>query len=488
MNQEHETPHEIDRRTLVKGVAWSVPVVAMVATAPLAAASGVSIAFTQELGATGACDINTSGTIKVTGVNAPTPVTVYLPTGLSWADGDASSSKTLLTTATGDLSLAGLIRGTGVAGTYAVTASTPGAPTPAVSFMTTTTGKSAIWYSGNASTVNPADTAGVVVNPVELAVTAGYAYARDAAGGWYAHSGAVDGDWRKFETPAVDKIYSGEGGSGWGYALAGGDVYRGHPTNNTFSHLEGISGVTQFAQTGNRLFAVANDGKLYRNWTSWTEVTPGNPATTAAPYTTITDLTGNEGGGYGWMIADGNIYYMLDNNQYYLSTTTVNKPANPQKLAIGAGWAYALDADGTVWSHATASAGDWYQMGGLPGAATRIEENEGGNFVWALVDGKLYSGWGNGTGSGTFVDTGALPSPIVDFAVGAGWAYALLADGTVWSHAGAGAGTWNQMHYNAADGGGEFHPDILTTNYGNFSWFIAPSSQTCEGAGAEGAP
>lgn len=101
MNQEHETPHEIDRRTLVKGVAWSVPVVAMVATAPLAAASGVSIAFTQELGATGACDINTSGTIKVTGVNAPTPVTVDLPTGLSWADGDASSSKTLLTTATG---------------------------------------------------------------------------------------------------------------------------------------------------------------------------------------------------------------------------------------------------------------------------------------------------------------------------------------------------------------------------------------------------
>ena len=472
------------RRTVLTGAVWSVPVIAAAMATPIAAATTtLTLAFSEALGVINTCDTNTAGVVTLTDGNGDpvpgAPVTITLPAGLVWADDTASSAKVFTTDLNGQVSLAGAITGIGTAGIHTVIASAAGASSVSAPLQTLTQ-KSAIWYSGNASTVSPADTAGVVVAPVALAVTAGYAYAQEAAGGWYAHSGAVDGDWRKFATPPVDEIFAGEGGSGWGYALAGGEVYRGHPTNNTFTHLSGISGVTKFAQTGNRLFAVDDTGNVQRYWTAWNQVTISG-SSPAAPLTDIVDLTGNEGGGYGWAISGTDIYYMLDNNLAYLSTTTAQKPAAPQKLAIGAGWAYALDADGSVWSHAGASAGNWNQIPGLPGPAESISENEGGNYVWALVDGRLYATWGNGSLPFTLVDNASTPLPgdIVDYAIGAGYAYAKLADGTVWSHAGTGTGAWTKMTHLPAHGGGDFHPEFLTTNYGNFSWFIANNSVVC---------
>lgn len=462
------------RRTILVGTAWSVPVLAAAVAVPLAAATTpeLTLVFLQPLGVIGACDTNTTGVLRVSGPGGAVDgalVTVTLPAGLAWADGTPSSTKVFTTDASGDVPLAGEIRGTGGPGIHSVIAATPGAA-QAVGTLQTTVTKSAIWYSGNASTVSPADTAGVVVNPVALAVTAAYAYAQDAAGGWYAHSGAVDGDWRKIDVPPVDEIFAGEGGTGYGFALIGGEVYRAHP-NGTATHLAGISGVTKFVQTGNRLFAVDGTGKVQRFWTSWTPVTISG---TSNQLVDIVDLAGNEGGGYGWAISGTDIYYMLDNNLAYLSTTTAQKPVAPQQLAIGAGWAYALDADGSVWSHAGASAGNWFQLSGLPGPAISISENEGGNFIWALVDGRLYSS--AGTAAFTLADSASTPLPgaIVDYAIGAGYAYAKLADGSFWSHAGAGAGAWTRMTGTPND-----TVEFLTTNYGNYSWFIADNRQTC---------
>lgn len=466
------------RRTVLVGAAWSVPVIAAAVAAPMASAStdGRVLTFTQALGTIGACDANPTGVIRLTdagGAGIPTTsVAVTLPTGLVWADGTSSSTKSFTSDASGYVSLVGQIRGTGSARIYTVVATSTGA-TDATASIQTTVALSAIYYSGNASTVSPADTAGVVVNPVALAVASNYAYARDSSGGWYVHFGAVDGDWKKFTgVPSVDTIVVGAGGD-YGYAVAGGQVYRGAPGGASV-HLSGISGVTKLAQTGGRLFAVGDSGTVQRRYladSSWSQVLISG---TTTPLGNIVDLDGNEGGGYGWAISGTDIYYMLDNNLAYLSTTTSQKPANPVELNIGAGWAYVRDADGSVWSHAGATAGNWYQLAGLPGAATRISSNEGGDFIWALVDGRLYSS--AGTAAFTLADSASSPLPgaIVDFAIGSGWAYAKLADGTFWSKAGAGAGAWKQMTGTPGN-----TVDFLTTNFGSFSWFIADNSQSC---------
>lgn len=119
------------RRTVVKGAAWSVPVVAMAVATPLAAASvgGVTLEFVDGPYSVNGCADLTDVTIAATtdGTN-PAPgaaITVVLPTGLDWADG-ATGSRTFIADENGRVVLPA-IRALNANGTPTLMASTPGA-------------------------------------------------------------------------------------------------------------------------------------------------------------------------------------------------------------------------------------------------------------------------------------------------------------------------------------------------------------------------
>ncbi|MGV2982670.1 hypothetical protein ACNPNP_03095 [Microbacterium sp. AGC85] len=121
----------IPRRTIVKGAAWSVPVIAVAIATPLAAASvgGVTLEFTNGPYSVNGCSDLTDVTIAVT-TDGTTPaagaaVTVVLPDGLSWADG-ATGPRAFVSDPNGNVVLPA-IRATNVSGTPTLAASTPGA-------------------------------------------------------------------------------------------------------------------------------------------------------------------------------------------------------------------------------------------------------------------------------------------------------------------------------------------------------------------------
>ncbi|MCJ1695505.1 hypothetical protein MT349_06900 [Rathayibacter caricis] len=126
----------IQRRTIVAGASWSIPVVATAIGAPLAAASntGATLAFTNGPYSVAACgtlkDVviraTTNGTTPVT---EGTPITVTLPSGLTWSNGD-SGSRIVPADTNGEAVLSGL-KGTASAGTRTISASTADATTTA---------------------------------------------------------------------------------------------------------------------------------------------------------------------------------------------------------------------------------------------------------------------------------------------------------------------------------------------------------------------
>ncbi|KQQ22375.1 hypothetical protein ASF48_04010 [Rathayibacter sp. Leaf299] len=104
----------VERRTLVAGAAWTIPVVATAIGAPLAAASGgePTLAFTNGPYAVPACGTLTDVVITATTdgtkpVPSNTPVAVNLPSGLKWSDG-STGSKTLFTDGNGQVVLSGV--------------------------------------------------------------------------------------------------------------------------------------------------------------------------------------------------------------------------------------------------------------------------------------------------------------------------------------------------------------------------------------------
>lgn len=83
----------ISRRTIVRGVAWSVPVIAATAATPLAAASvgSPTLRFVNGPYSVGGCgdlnDVTLAATTNGTSPAANTTVSVVLPSGLAWKDG-----------------------------------------------------------------------------------------------------------------------------------------------------------------------------------------------------------------------------------------------------------------------------------------------------------------------------------------------------------------------------------------------------------------
>jgi len=131
------TPGSVHRRTVVAGAAWTIPVVATAIGAPLAAASGETptLAFTNGPYSVAACgtlkDIVIKATLDGTSpVPADTLVTVSLPAGLTWSNGE-TGSRALPTDANGEVVLSGL-KANAVGGSAPITASTTSATASAV--------------------------------------------------------------------------------------------------------------------------------------------------------------------------------------------------------------------------------------------------------------------------------------------------------------------------------------------------------------------
>ncbi|MDN4641618.1 hypothetical protein QCD70_15300, partial [Agreia sp. PsM10] len=139
----HTGADGIQRRTIIAGAAWTIPVVAVAVGAPLAAASpSPTLAFTN-----GPYDVAACGTLKdvtlLLTANGTTPdpgkiVTVTLPSGLTWSDG-TTNPKVLTTDANGNITLSG-IKAKGAAGNVSIAAtSSTGPQTSAVVTVTAAT-------------------------------------------------------------------------------------------------------------------------------------------------------------------------------------------------------------------------------------------------------------------------------------------------------------------------------------------------------------
>jgi len=146
----------IQRRTIVAGASWSIPVVATAIGAPLAAASntGATLAFTNGPYSVAACgtlkDVviraTTNGTTPVT---EGTPITVALPSGLTWSNGD-SGSRIVPADTNGEAVLSGLKAV--VSGSRTITASTVDASASASVSISSAATASAWTTNGNRAT------------------------------------------------------------------------------------------------------------------------------------------------------------------------------------------------------------------------------------------------------------------------------------------------------------------------------------------------
>lgn len=471
-------PAGVSRRNVIKGAAWSVPVIAVAAATPMAAASGQRTLTWGQIPPIAACETTTATTVTLVDASGPISgetVTITLPAGLKWSD-TASASKTFTTDASGVVQVDGIVS-TGRAGGYTLTAQA-NSVAPATAPLTVEAATSAIWYSGNALTASPADSTADVQNPVSLAVAGNYVWAINAAGELYAHAGAVDGAWNKVTASGATTKVTASQGTDYGMAIIGGVVYRLNGGSTAPDAMPGLPGTPEdIAASGNYAYALMPDGTWW--WrpvlgsTAWVKLAGG-----AGTYTSI-DV--NEGGGFGWAIGtDGEVYWTAPGSGFG-ATAQPSDPtdvlANTVRTAIGAGYAYAQDANGDVYSHfAASSSTPWVKMTGLPaGGATQIYTNTGGNWVWALANGTLYYS-GNATSFSPADSAGTLNAAggIDEVAIGGSYAYAKTSDGQWWGKPGASDGGWRKI---TGVPGNEV--TSLSTNWGDFSWVIAPAVMSC---------
>lgn len=472
----------VSRRTLVKGAVWSVPVIAVATSAPLAAASGELALAWGPVQDIVPCQSMTATYVTLTNAGAPVAgsvVQIFLPNGLKWSDTGVPGWRSFVTDAQGRVELGGTtaIVSTGRGGDYVLFARTPGlADVPAALKVEVSTG--AIWYSGNATTASQADSAGTVRYPVALAVAGSYVWAKNQAQELYVHAGAVDGPWNKVTIPAVSKVVAVQGNN-YGMAIAGGRVYRLQNGDTTALDMGALPSPPQdIAGSGLYAYVLLADGTWWWRWLhidgdSWKQLV-GGPGT----YTSI-DV--NEGGGYGWAIGnDGEVYWVAPGggtgNNVQPSDPT-NVLANAVETAIGSSYAYARTASGAVFAKFAASTTTpWSQMSGLPaGGATHIYTGTGSNWAWALANGTLYYS-GNASQFFPADSAGALSAggPIAEVKVAANWVYVKTSDGRWWAKGGASDGGWRVIT-------GVPNDEVtgLANNWGDWCWAIAPAVQPC---------
>ena len=170
----------VGRRTIVKGAAWSIPVIATAAAVPFASAS-VAYTLTATLtSALTACGTAPLELLLKDAQGAPVsgPVTVSLPAGLTWDDG-TTADKVVTTDANGRATLT--VKGTGTSGTFTITAQglapTPTSPAQAVATVATATSGRIVTQqvpiAPNGVLVDR-DPTGIVKDPVDLTMSCGF--------------------------------------------------------------------------------------------------------------------------------------------------------------------------------------------------------------------------------------------------------------------------------------------------------------------------
>lgn len=125
-DNEPATRAGVTRRTIVKGAAWSLPVVAVAVAAPMAAASGETVSGPSPT-PSGVCSPVGNFTITVARNGQPVggaSVTVTLPAGFSWPD-NTTAPKTFVAAGDGTVTITG-VTGPSAPGTYNVVASVAG--------------------------------------------------------------------------------------------------------------------------------------------------------------------------------------------------------------------------------------------------------------------------------------------------------------------------------------------------------------------------
>ena len=313
-----EDAEGVTRRTIVKGAAWSIPVIA---TATAASFASASVAFT--LTATLTSALTACGTAPLElllkdaqGTPASGPVTVALPAGLTWDDG-TTADKVVTTDANGRATLT--VKGTGQGGTFTITGQgltpTPTSHAQAVATVAATGGR--IFYraatSGIAVAAVNADPTGSVPDPVQVYATGygGQLQVLTADGSWYRSSGASTNSaltWAKVDAPAMQMLAPGlYPDPSWGLTL-GGDVYQvsgGTPATRmsspvTFTRL--MTGGTS------SVFGITSDGVLYTA-TSSSSFTPvmTTSGSQLPPVTFVHPEDGDDVGGL-IVFADDKVY------------------------------------------------------------------------------------------------------------------------------------------------------------------------------------
>ncbi|SDL60850.1 hypothetical protein SAMN04488593_1305 [Microbacterium azadirachtae] len=142
----------IKRRTIVKGVGWSIPVIAASAAMPLASASGITtLSFAAAVYAASACGTMTATIQAMNGASpsANAAVTVSLPDGLMWPDG-TTGPKSFTTNSAGQVSLA--LKAPANNGTYAIIAAAGATTATASVTVTGSTTTTYVWQNYNNTT------------------------------------------------------------------------------------------------------------------------------------------------------------------------------------------------------------------------------------------------------------------------------------------------------------------------------------------------
>ncbi|QHC68254.1 hypothetical protein GSU68_17870 [Rathayibacter sp. VKM Ac-2759] len=167
------TPGEVQRRTLVQGAAWTIPVVAVATGAPFAAASGTpTLAFVNGPYAATACQPLGSVILEAT-TDGTTPavnetVMVTPPAGFTWSDDGTSAPRPFQTDATGQVTVTGLTAGPSN-GSYALSASTSSASDSASVVVTGATSKIYQAALGGGTALPATLPAGVTVKDIQSA-------------------------------------------------------------------------------------------------------------------------------------------------------------------------------------------------------------------------------------------------------------------------------------------------------------------------------
>ncbi|ALJ21350.1 hypothetical protein [Microbacterium sp. No. 7] len=91
----HDGVGAVGRRTIVKGAAWSLPVIATAIAAPMAAATAGPIVAIAGLGPTTIVGVDVTTVVVVASGNATADIDLTLPAGFVWADGHPSLTRTI---------------------------------------------------------------------------------------------------------------------------------------------------------------------------------------------------------------------------------------------------------------------------------------------------------------------------------------------------------------------------------------------------------